>query len=203
MEKFRFFLIVFLFVFFGCSENSGTLINDDDDDALEDVLAEEAEEFDEASVLFVPREELPEWLCERIDCYIEDYIKKRMPGKFVRIKKGEWEDRTVYTIEESFGYTIEQALNINVIGIFYENGKQPPCINEDCALNESETKVFMEKFKDWDVIFKFYNEFLTKSSVTKWESTDKYVFPDISGMNDWERPTIIKDRLGPHAKVEV
>lgn len=197
MKRLSLLLVLFLFAIYGCSSNKDeTQINEEE--ALEDEFTEvsdEAEVFDEASVLFVPREELPEWLNEKVGFYIEDYAKRHAPGNFVQIKKGEWKERIVYTIEIGFGYSFEEASYRNVIAIYYENGERPPCNDETCMMTQSESIDFREKYQEWEVIFLYYGDYWSKSFVSKGNSTDKYIFPDISGMNNWDSPTIVKDRL--------
>ena len=47
-------------------------------------------------VVIVPKEELPEFLRERIDYYLEIYEKEPLTGATIEFFRGEWNKRTVY-----------------------------------------------------------------------------------------------------------
>ena len=130
-----------------------------------------------APVALVSKDVLPEWLQEMImefegayenDSFIQDAT--------IKIYKGEWENLSVYTVQHPYSSCIT-CLTAN------ENGES-----------------FLEygKVKNWVLIYQIGGASQTRSGLTAYsqlKSEDKYEFPDISGMNDWEDPCIIQKRL--------
>ena len=126
----------------------------------------------------VPLETLPEWLQNEI----KEFEAHLLPLCYLVAYRGEWEERVIYFLNHSF-----QSCYCDYR---HENGEIIE-LPEDFSLK---TKNWTLIYQVGDSPFSFFSK--TRSfSDSRPEIKDKYEFPDLSGMNDWERPTIIQDRL--------
>ena len=139
----------------------------------------------------VPREDLPEWLNERIDKLILEFVGKPLTGayKTAEVHRGKWNDQTVYHVWTVFSSCL--------FCIYNENGEQIVL-----SVDVFNPKHFFSESNGWELIFKIVKgeivgEASTKIRMSDYTAkiTDKFEFPDISGMNDWERPNIIQERI--------
>ena len=157
---------------------------------------------DSKSIPFVnvPREELPDWLNEWIDQACKDFVGLDwIQGPAAEVYRGTWKGKTIYQATSSYS---SAKLNF-----FDENGEVPnltPSSSPPTTIdvrNWDWQKMYPET-KDWVLIFQIVDGVIVDGATVKSSSStdntkivDKYHFPDISKMNDWERPTIIQDRL--------
>ena len=86
------------------------------------------------------------------------------------------------------------VLNHNMGWLFFENGERIP------LLDESDTENFRSTSKNWVFVWRqgvcLPPLAIAKSGLSYSRANDRYEFPDISGMNDWMNPYIIRERLG-------
>ena len=142
--------------------------------------------MDEGSLWNAPEnlvllEDLPEWLQEMLSDLEHNWSNDTY--YWVQIHKGEWKNRTIYlhrsAYSSNFGY------------FFYEDGTY-------ILLGTPTTDDIYSTSKNWSLIWKHGKGLpplkITKSGLSYSIAKDKYEFPDISRMSDWERPNIIQDR---------
>ena len=88
----------------------------------------------------VPKEDLPEWLNKVIEQLCNEYAGKPFIGvnQQAAIYRGVWKERTAYWISHVFSSCMFCTQ--------YENG-------EFVELHEIESQNFIEKIKNWDLIF--------------------------------------------------
>ena len=147
-------------------------------------------------VVVVPRGELSEWLNERIDGLIESYVGKFIGlGMQVSIFRGEWKDQTVYLIQHPHSSCLFCFIDEKGEPISFS----PPSKTID--INDTLEDILL-KSENWEIIFQIVDGEIVDGSATRSSSSDysakivdKYEFPDISRMNDWQRPNIIQERL--------
>ena len=163
-------MLCVVLVFLGCKEDKNEQKTDEESFV---------KNFESAPAALVNLEQLPEWLQGEIKTHIDEASSS---AHFVAYK-GEWDQQTIYNVNNVF-----QSCKVD---LRYDNGQ-----GIDPNLLES---VFA-KSKNWSLIYEYSGEsylVLMKSLnfSDRREIKDKYKFPDISGMNDWTRPNIIQERL--------
>ena len=159
---------------------------------LEQIVSESLfENFYGAPVAIVSKEDLPEWLQEKIEYLWDTYILRHTyRHEKLEIFRGEWNKRTIYHLWHT--------LSSNNAEIYYEDGNR---IVFSCNINDGGLLVgtFMSEWKNWELIYQIAGGVVTEQSTksaTRKLIEDRYEFPDISGMNDWwGDPDIIKKRL--------
>ena len=162
LQKIAVTTLCILAVFFGCN----------DKDVLERMdEATFGKNLETVPVNLVSLESLPEWMQEEINAYVAE---SGTSGHWVTYK-GEWKNQSIYFVHNNFKSCY--------CDFRYENGKGV------VGLEYSESK-------NWTLIYEYFGVNAPKAkslSVSdKREIKDKYKFPNISGMNDWSRPNIIK-----------
>ena len=136
-----------------------------------------------APFVTVPKEDLPEWLQQRIERWEsgENYI--------ARIFRGKWNGRVVYFIRTPFQ-------SCPFCDISYENGERLVWEERDEILKFTSTS------KDWVKIYQIGPDVAfgvvpknALSDIARLSVEDKFEFPDISHLNDWNSVDIMPQRF--------
>ena len=146
------------------------------------------------------RKDLPQWLNEEIDLLIESYVGKPVfsrPGiADASVYKGEWKNQTVYLVQSSYSSCKFCFVDKNGRSLTYTPSNTP------IDLQNYKLETILPGSKNWKVIFQIIEGKIVEKTVKmrnfsddRTPVVDKYLFPDISGMNDWMRPNIIQERL--------
>jgi len=181
--KFVTTFLVFLLIGFGCKQET----------PIEEITEQEVPLEEENEKTFGDFETLPEWLQDVITT--EKTKSLIYADGYIRAEKGEWKKQVIYNIHKQF--------ESHLFSFYDENGNE---IDANLAQNVHATS------ENWTWVYEWAKGYLcqmfgkgtgsmsgprTRSVPVfeKREIKDKYHFPDISKMNDWERPNIIQERL--------
>ena len=129
------FLVLLCMVAIGCSNNSSTDSKIIDSNTFMNQLKS-------APSAGVSKENLPEWLIGKIN-EIEIIHSKDISIIKVRIYKGEWKNRTVYYIFDSFQSCM-------FCEVYYDNGT-----NIVWTANDIASDIFCTTSKNWVLIYEF------------------------------------------------
>ena len=96
----------------------------------------------------VPKEELPEFLRDRIDYLWESYVEKPLTGTSVEIFRGKWNNRTVY-------YSYHSLSSCMFCDIWYSDGTKIDWSNGD------NFESFLSKNTNWVLIYQIVSGIVT------------------------------------------
>ena len=133
------FLLSFLFV--QCSNNKDDIENE----SLSDNIFFPNELLTSSPRVDVKKKDLPEWLVKRIDKY-EDFVD---PVNCIKIFRGNWNNRTVYYIYNSFNSCLFCEL-------YYENGTHVELyFSENPDLSNKLLNDLFKESKNWVILYEF------------------------------------------------
>ena len=97
-------------------------------------------------VSIVPKEELPEFLRDRIDYLWGSYVEKPLTGTSVQIFRGEWDKRTVY-------YLYHSLSSCMFCEVWHDDGTIFDWSNN----GEHYFETFYSKSRNWELIYQIVN----------------------------------------------
>ena len=165
---------------FGCKDKEEPIIKDD-------VNAEETfiENLESASKSIVLKEELPEFVQAKIDLFETFDIPQQL-----RVFRGVW--------NRNVTYYLEYLNNCGTCEFYYASGEKVVL-----AADGSDANKFISESKNWELVYQIIPDYGcigcgTKgglSDIARLSVVDKYEFPDISHLNDWQREDIMPLRF--------
>jgi len=99
------------------------------------------EDFKSAPFVYVPREELPKWLNEWINCATSDFVGVTIISRQVEVHRGKWKGETVYNVWS--------ANSSSLLDVRNEKGEKIE-VSPGNVFNREE---FFSKSNGWELIF--------------------------------------------------
>jgi len=167
-------------VFFASLLASGCNEKEDSSKIEEGVFLEN---LNNAPVAFVSKETLPDWLISKIGIF-ESFGESSI-STALQVFRGIWNGKATYFLKF--------VSNCPFCDVYYENGERIEWNNG------IEVDKFVSQSKDWKLIYQVGNQNFSSKSVlsdiAKLSVVDKFEFPDISHINDWNSVDIMPRRF--------